>query len=669
MWTQWGARARAAEYNAAKNAAARRTSEEHKLPQKPVPVSLSAFTKNAPVNRNKGTKAFKPLVLEATPEAENDSAQNNDEEPVTPTRLRPTDTTSLSGGSDVKIALSSDSESRPSSVAPTAPKAMLKKPQDPSMLANPTPRRVQPHSIIKQTQQGTTPSVHSSPGNLTRTGGYPKSAPKQHPRVTWYYDLQGYPVIVPFPPVEPMTTPYLGKIMHPDDLSPTKQENKLAAMSREFAAPLPMNSFPQYNHFTPPAGSFANPVVVDDPNFPNFHGGLLSADPAYRPVLQHINSDSVVEVDGNQSEASSLSVPTIVRHYSYPDAVAATPGQSLATDQAMPSFTPRRGHLPVVHSSSDEPYDRKTKMQSFVAAQQALAKTGRTVLHNPDLHRVKASEATSPARSGSTATTPEREHGNRLLTPGSVTILKPPPGFGMLPVTHHASEENAEADPSPINQAALRQIFDVDSEDWLELKPVTKIQRTKMNKVVSNFARAQAPDQAQGFAQKTCGDKKEDLKKWMHVANKDNRPITATQKLFEEAARDRLSGYPTGVNVDGTREDQLSKAEIECAGICAVGDIVANLMDDAGTPGAGKDSDSTFPKYKPAPEYAVERSRLLMGNGGSTSFFEDNTGGFYTAPSRIARDPRFRPAGKEAIQVKPDESWKLRVDMYGRRRM
>lgn len=64
-----GARARAAEYNAAKAATARqqatRESEEkeQRLPPRPTPVSLSAFARNASYSRNRGTKNFVPLVL------------------------------------------------------------------------------------------------------------------------------------------------------------------------------------------------------------------------------------------------------------------------------------------------------------------------------------------------------------------------------------------------------------------------------------------------------------------------------------------------------------------------------------------------------------------------------------------------------------------------------
>lgn len=62
-----GARARAAEYNAAKAATARqqanKDSEESRLPPKPAPISLSAFTRNASYSRNRGAKTFIPLIL------------------------------------------------------------------------------------------------------------------------------------------------------------------------------------------------------------------------------------------------------------------------------------------------------------------------------------------------------------------------------------------------------------------------------------------------------------------------------------------------------------------------------------------------------------------------------------------------------------------------------
>ncbi|ETI23147.1 hypothetical protein G647_04944 [Cladophialophora carrionii CBS 160.54] len=689
MWTQWGAKARAAEYDAAKNAAARRTSEEHKLPQKPAPVSLSAFTKNAPLNRNKGIKAWKPLVLEDTPEATSDNESQEDIHgtPSTPTRFTSTENSnSVSEDNDVSRVLAkaaelgaSDSTSS-SIVAPasTAPRAMVSMPcQTPSALVNPTPKRVQPHSIIKQVQQTTTPSVHSSPGNVAAGGGYPN--PNPYPWVEWHYGSHGFPVAVPFtvstaPTLGPLAVQYAGNIMVPDDISPTKQETKLAFLSQQFAGP-PPSFVARHDQFTAASGGIGTsglpPMSAIHPGQAASHypGAMFPTNPTGRPLLQHVSSDSVVDIEGSFSGSASCNIPNIVRHYSYPDTLAAPLEQPRATEQTTGVTAPHPARGPTLHSCEEEPYDRKTKMQSFVAAQQALAKTGKTVLHNPDLHQVRTTEATSPARSGSTATTPEHGLRRQILNPGSVTILKPPPGFGAQQSPRPTWEEDSNKKSCPIDQATLRQIFEVDERDWFELKPVTKAQRTKMNRVMNTFARAQAPDQTREFGPKLHEDKKENLWRWMQLANKDNRPVTATHKLFEEAARERLSTGAVGLDSDGATTNQLSQAEIECAAICAVGEIVANLIDDGGSSGANTDTDGLFAKWKPAPEYAIQRGRLLMGNSGSMSFFEDNAAGFYTAPSRIARDPRFRPAGKETIQVKADDGWKLRADMYGRRRL
>jgi hypothetical protein len=383
-------------------------------------------------------------------------------------------------------------------------------------------------------------------------------------------------------------------------------------------------------------------------------------------------------MDGSFSDSSSFGVSNIVRHYSYPEVAAAPVDLPAKIDRTIGTVDPKRTLVSVGPASDEEPYDRKTKMQSFVAAQQALARTGKTVLHNPDLHRVKASGAASPDHSGSTSTSPEHNSGNQMFTPGSLTIVKPPPGFELPPqsfelqppgsglqlLPRQPSEADNDKKTSPIDQATLRQIFEVDKGDWLELKPVTKADRMKMNRVMRAFARAQAPDERREFAPKTDGHGKKELEQGMHLANKDNKPITAARKTFEEAAKERLASGPNGLN-----GSELSQAEIECAAICAVGDIVANLMDNSGSAAAGTDVDGLFCKYKPAPEYAIERGGLLLGYSGNASFFEENTGGFYTAPSRIARDPRFRPAGKEAVQGKVDENWKIRADMYGRRRI
>lgn len=82
--TMLGARARAAEYNAYKAATARQASreaEEQKLPPKPSPISLSAFTRNPLSNRNKGNKTWVPLILEDTREVDVDDDDDDGHNP------------------------------------------------------------------------------------------------------------------------------------------------------------------------------------------------------------------------------------------------------------------------------------------------------------------------------------------------------------------------------------------------------------------------------------------------------------------------------------------------------------------------------------------------------------------------------------------------------------
>lgn len=670
-----GAQARAAEYNAFKAASARQASreaEEHKLPLKPAPVALSAFTKNTQLNRNKGPKAWIPLVLEDTPEEDKDTPEDNEGSASTPTRLRSVDhSNSVSDDTDVSVAPADLQTTRasvklPFSAIPTAPRALLRMSQTPSTLMNPTPQRIQSHSIIRQAQNSIPASAHSSPGGFNGISGYP------YPSIKWRYGLHSFPNTAPAPMTVFEPAQYSSNIMAPDDISPTKQETKLASLSHQ-VVDLPPNLF-----ISAPGNLGASmlpriPVPqhgddLDGGSYPQNNG--LMANPAQRPTIQHINSDSAVDLDGSHSETSSLPMPHISRHRSYPDGARAVPNQQSTISESAGSTSQLTVRPRVSLPSGDEPYDRKTKMQSFVAAQQALAKTGKTVLHNPDLHRVKASGGASLAAPGNATTTPEHEYRGDASSPRPTTFFKPTPGFDSPGSSYQGAEADAVDDPSPLDAATLREIFGVNTENWLELEPVTKFQRMKMSRVIKLFSSAQSPETPQGFAQRSNVEKRAELMRWMHLANRDTKPITATRKIFEDAARERLS---TSTANSAGRGDPMSKslsdAEVECAAICAVGDIMATLIDDNNSSGAPVDSDPLFGKYKNAPEYAIERGRLLMGKGGSMSFFEDHTGGFYNAPSRIARDPRFRPAGKEDVKIKQEESWKHRADIYGRRRV
>jgi hypothetical protein len=692
----WGAQAREAEYHAFR-AAARRASGEEKTPaaiQKPAQVSLGAFTKNPPHNRNKGTKSWKPLVLEDTPEAPAGSQQDDGTQGTfsTPTRAQKIEhCNSLSAGSDpsysagtvlAPLASSNTLDSR----TPSAPKAMTKASQTPSVMVNPTPKRVTAPTFIKPSQHSRASSVHSSPGYLVRSGGYPVHSPfslraaRRNGLPARPMTASAQPPLVPF--MQPPVAPWGGNVLVPDDISPSKQENKLASISSRHIGHPTVWLTPQ-GHFTPGAGLLtnANASYLPPPHFALNHNirfqnvSTASPDAQQRAPLQYLNPEHAAEFEGSYSDPSSVGVPHFRSQNPYPTTAAARFHQNGPTEPVLGAIGPQLAQISLVYTSEEATYDRRTKMQKFVAAQQAMVKTGKTVLHNPDLHQVKANDGTSPAHSNnaSMATTPERKPPSQFLIAGSLPVptlaTSEAPTHDPLALTE--TESKIKNDPCPLDSAALQKVFEVSNEDWLQLRPATPADRVRMNRVMRTFARAQAPEAHRGFVHETSkAAKRENLKQWMHLANKDNRPATAVRRLFEEAAAERLTkDVSGGICRDGALHAVLSDAEVQCASICAVGDIVANLMDGAGPQQSVIDAKGVFPQYKPAPEYAIERRQVLAAKFGKTSFFEDKSGGFFTAPSRIARDPRFRPAGKDAVPAKYEDSWKRWGDTFSGRRM
>lgn len=667
-----GARARAAEYNAFKAATARqanREAEEHKLPPKPAPISLSAFTRNPQPNRNKGTKAWVPLVLEDTPEDDSPSSEDVEGTISTPTRQMVANRgnhtiheseTPLGPRNPQPIRIATSA-----STIPKAPRAMLAASDIPSPLANPTPQRVQPHSIIRQAQESHASSVQSSPVTFPGTSGFP------YLQFTWPYSLQVVPLLgqVPLPFSHP-SQPF-GTMMVPSDISPTKQENKISSLAQEYGTSFRTlaDSYQQFsdspgydgNSFMHPMGH--NPYGDETPDWDLYPQiGPLAQNPFERPLLHHGISDSIIPSDWNISAAASQPMASYVRRFSYPD----SGGTTLATN----NLTCTR-HSPA-NPHNDEPYDRNSKMQNFVAAQQALAKSGKTVLHNPDFHRVKAAEGTSSISTGGTTTTSEQESrsefGEESLDPRPNIIVRPPPGFEPQVISRRGLQLNETNIPTSVNDSMLRKEFGVGTNEWFELKPTTKAQRMKMNKAMRSCANAEGPDSPKALLSDTRKSREDSLQRWMEADKKDQR---GARKLVEQIAKEHLSNrLSRNFGGDGTVSSLSSGAEVESGAIRVVGEILANMTESIDSTGTRMGNGTSFCNYKPAPEYAIERGRLLTGGSGSVvSFFEETTSGFYNAPSRIARDPRFRPPSKEGMKPKSEDDWKLRHDMYGRRRL
>jgi hypothetical protein len=113
----------------------------------------------------------------------------------------------------------------------------------------------------------------------------------------------------------------------------------------------------------------------------------------------------------------------------------------------------------------------------------------------------------------------------------------------------------------------------------------------------------------------------------------------------------------------GGNKIEIAKAELDCAAICAVGDIASSIIEPAtSTATAGTSvtisadiAEDFLPKYGPAPEYAIERGRP---KNGIISFFELGDD-YYNAPTRLARDPRHRQEVPTVTTVNPEDNWRI----------
>ncbi|KAK6380013.1 hypothetical protein LTS17_006087 [Exophiala oligosperma] len=686
-----GARARAAEYHAFKAANARQASreaEEQKLPPTPAPISLSAFTKNQQPNRNKGNKAWIPLVLEDTPEDTLEDDSNDTEfegERVIPsTPARQTDSTAHRAaillpretplGPRDHQALRTNLPNIP---IPTAPRAMLAAANDrSSAIHNPTPKRLHQHPILGRSQRDTPISVRTPPNNAPGTIGMNGPAYPAYPAYLHNPELTGYICAGQNPMPIPNLIQRNPFVMIPSDISPTKQEHKFESLAREYSdlsTNLPMAphhpssedpSFVRSAILYPHSASqYTNvPALWSQPHYT----GPFAQGNADRPILSHMGSDGFV--------ASALPVPlsTIRHNFTDSDSDGAILEQLISNNGLIPE-TPQDEQRRPVTTPVNEPYDRNTRMQSFVAEQQALARTGKTVLRNPDLQRLRESEGASPSSAASIITASEQNphhlgNGQQLHSAPELSV-DPPPGFESLAGQDRILRDFELEDINGPEDDILHKEFDVGVAEWFELKAIGRDARIKMNKAMRYVSNTDNPMPPKTGPLRVHSKRQESVRKWLEADSQDNQAVRA---LVDQIAREHRNNRLSNLSIaDMDFGDQVASAEIESAAICAVGNIWANLTSHSSPEllnSTGGDGRSVW-AYKPAPEYAVERSRLLTGVASSSSFFEEEIDGFYNAPSRIARDPRFRPASKDILKPKPEEEWKHRHELYGRRRL
>ncbi|KAL9619638.1 MAG: hypothetical protein Q9160_005744 [Pyrenula sp. 1 TL-2023] len=371
-----GAQARAAELAAAviakkrmeaiqemeEQAAAQRIaskSMDAMIPPKNPTVSLEAFMKPAPINRNKGPKAWKALEVGSFEDRSDEDAEADKTESGTTDSLPKTSTTAPDSNHNL------DKKPNPA-IIPSGPRVMRLNitsrttPQPRIQLPTVAPTLVPPASICHDVlprqsvlHETTTPNTSQSVQDGSK-----------------YYPCRPSHIITP-------TLKPSDYYMVPDDLSPTKQESKFKfrKFQKDLEPPLPnlllLDACYQNEQRTDPSQYFAS--------FGGPSASFIESPRRYQQSHPPQLDEGLLGWDGEN--ACPVNAPfhglQAFGNDSYVNPIRPTQLPNMATDHARPN--PQTRH---------QPYDTKAAMQKFLADQAERSKTdkGKTVLCNPDLY-------------------------------------------------------------------------------------------------------------------------------------------------------------------------------------------------------------------------------------------------------------------------------------------
>lgn len=643
-----GAQARAAELaavSAAKQRQVSRELEDRQLPPNPA-ISLSAFTKPQPQpSRNKGNKAWKPLILD-------EIVETDPPDPVfTPSNA---DRLTAKEASDKKV--------------PTAPRAMVADRSLSTVVAYPQPSKPQPSPVInvsaRQTQ-GYGPTHH---------GGLPYPAFPQN----MYLQQFVFPGGMPFNDLSHHET--YGSMMVPDDISPTKQEQKFSMLENV--------SFPHMIHVQ------RNSQFPMDQHeaFQTFgHDQWDNSQAAYYPGYQvpyqqpqHMSGAYENEID----HFSKVSVQRSVQVESAPNQRTISP-----IDR---SFDQQLRESPVRYQ---EPYDTEKAMKECVNQLKEKAKDGKSVLYNPEIQREPPQKQIMETEKSAAVNSTVRKPSSvpQPLVPWDVRpkdsrvnqweVMPPPTDPSSNPVAFNNNEVESNLDnikpapglpfpsifgPPQLSLESLKvDAIDslrapaVGSIEWMKLAPITTAERNRVRRRMAIAAKSITNEvPSNGIA---TGQNREDLgenQKWFYTDGRGERLLRQQVDLSAQAHASKVIADIRARNSGELPEQFQDGKDDGLAATLILGNVACNLQTYLVGDRKSIEQRRNFHKVKSVPDWCTERGGIALG-----SYFDGAAGGFYGAPVRVARDPRFRPQVKEGMKVKPEEEWKNRHEMYGRRIM
>lgn len=657
-----GARARAAEYNAAKAATARqkatRESEELRLPPRPAPISLSAFTRNASYSRNRGAKNFVPLILSEEEErstsstelaSEADQTDSPQADPVVRPASLPPPQTLLSNSAEmdtnVQTPLRYTSPRSQMQSYPTTTRSLYHEDgygfPAPSVAFHPHqylpyqqaqpfvshPNLIPPAPHIGWCTPGNYYSSHYSFHDVGVVPVAPHSEPRPqlHPHSLSQESATKPEPIKESPPksTESNTRPLVsvdklgGPTFHifgPDDLSPSKMEIKQQARERYFANNPAHQSTPRttrgaesFSASKPAATSLANPLT--QPGRILRHNSVTGA--------RH-RSGSIQDLLIDHNSVA----PVSVRKSSTSTALFSSMGGSAGsgpielyrnTDNIW--STSDSEYLPRQAAASDGSPMRQLKNSKFVALDRDL---GKTLF---DMFKPKQ-EAGMTEQSQAWTTS---------------TLVDSP-----RPQAIAAEPNRQDRDRGIFIKSLLSNPSD---PQWCDFRGPSDEDRQRINML----KRAVATDstytrEGSGLLTIKNGESQGRVQQFMTEYERRKKCVRA---LADEMKHKWEHGGKFRGPTMTTQEAEKYAGKIE---------LIGHMMMKLSMLGDSRDSlyHLGFSHYTQPPEYAIERS-VSVDKGAAASLFEQVGEEGRAAPPRLARDPRFRAQMNEALNVRGDE--------------
>lgn len=642
-----GARARAAEYNAAKAASARQQASQEadglKIP-KPPPTPLSAFARNASASRNKGIKTFKPLVLteeegssssvEQENEQENEQPKSPSSETAEPPRSAslPPPQTATNVQPEITRTVKTPHRFHEGPYIPFAPRAMLAEDYFYSQ-----------HSHMHHLQQymhyqPNYPTISAPPQVLSAPHIGWFSSPEQYDN-SYSYPDPGLPPTTPVPEERPQlerkcesaesaapdteldktqssqTSPSITKqtvalggptnyIFGPDDLEPAKCEVKQQAREQAYKAHV---------------------EATERSKFEESIKNTRSAEPSRKSIAEEDLLHLFKRTPTISSQDKALS--------GAPDLLAGRKLSELleAHTRGHSSYRPatvRKSSTPLVPNEADWPYLGQDS--AYYSSNESHSAETKSI---PGVRTDDAGERLKHMLLESLKLKAEAD--------AAAAVIRPPPG---LPRPKPQKPRLLDSRAEQITNLKFP-LVDLDSEEWLDIRPLTEQKRNQMRRIYETVKTCSISDKYKDTWEDRGALPRPEFQEHLDESKQE---FLRRRKQIDDLADEMQRKWEYGDSFrSATMETKEAKQQ---AGIVkAVGGIMSalnmQLEDKDGCHYRG-----TRP-YCTAPDYAIRRNTGLDKQEKSSSLFEPDEGPGRVVPMRLARDPRFRPQLGEAIKL------------------